>query len=57
MIRVTIEGVYLIFITACKMDKNIIPELKNFIMYQKNLTIYEDAENKKYSILIIRKDY
>ena len=56
MIRVTIEGGYLIFITTWKIDKNIIPELKSIIMKQKNLTIYKDAENNRYSVLIIKKD-
>lgn len=56
MIRVTVEGGYLIFITTWKMDKNIIPELKNIILKKKNLAIYEDIENNKYSVLVIKKN-
>ncbi|MGH4124374.1 MAG: class I SAM-dependent methyltransferase [Clostridium sp.] len=56
MMRVTIQNGYLIFISTWKMDKKIIPELKNIISDYSNLTIYADIENSTYKAIIIKKE-
>lgn len=55
MIRVTAEEGYLIFIATWKIDKNVIPDLKNIIKRQNSLAVYGNIENEKYSVLIIKK--
>jgi ubiquinone/menaquinone biosynthesis C-methylase UbiE len=56
MVRVTVQGGYLIFIATWKMDKEIIGELKNVISEHHNLTLFTEIENKKYSALIVKKE-
>lgn len=55
MIRVTIHDGYLMFIATWKMDKRIIPELKNIINEHTNIFIYSEIENSKYTILVLKK--
>lgn len=56
MIRVTIQGGYLIFIATWKMDKEILNELKNIINEHSNVTLYAEIECNKYSALIVKKE-
>lgn len=53
--RVTIDNGYIIFIATWKMDRRIIPELKNIIYAQSELMIHEDIEKENYHILIVKK--
>jgi ubiquinone/menaquinone biosynthesis C-methylase UbiE len=57
MIRVTIEGGYLIFIATWKMDKEIFAELKNIINEHNNVILYSEIECNKYSALIVKKGH
>lgn len=57
MIRVTIEGGYLIFIATWKMDKEIFAELKNIINEHNDVTLYAEIECNKYSALVVKKKH